>query len=246
MRGRSLAAPSRRRKIRRPPPGAPARRSIVGSMLYLYVYLFLHRPGANFQNLLTFFQNIFPFWGHLRAKPAPCFPAAAAGRGLFFCRRRFGLSPRAKMCYTLLEKKTGRAGSDGGLSFTFQGETEALGEKLAAELRGGGLVAFTGGLGAGKTAFCAGIARGLGCTDPVSSPTFSIVNVYRGAGDLRPLRYVPHPVGGGPVRLLPSTTTSTPARRSRWSGARTSPTFSRSPTSGSRSKIWAATSEKLL
>ena len=59
-------------------------------------------------------------------------------------------------------------------------ETEALGEKLAAELRGGGLVAFTGGLGAGKTAFCAGIARGLGCTDPVSSPTFSIVNVYRG------------------------------------------------------------------
>ncbi len=59
-------------------------------------------------------------------------------------------------------------------------ETEALGEKLAAELRGGGLVAFTGGLCAGKTAFCAGIARGLGCTDPVSSPTFSIVNVYRG------------------------------------------------------------------
>ena len=59
-------------------------------------------------------------------------------------------------------------------------ETEALGEKLAAQLRGGGLVAFTGGLGAGKTAFCAGIARGLGCTDPVSSPTFSIVNVYRG------------------------------------------------------------------
>ena len=58
--------------------------------------------------------------------------------------------------------------------------TEALGERLAAELRGGGLVAFTGGLGAGKTAFCAGIARGLGCTDPVSSPTFSIVNVYRG------------------------------------------------------------------
>ena len=59
-------------------------------------------------------------------------------------------------------------------------ETEALGEKLAAELRGGGLVAFTGGLGSGKTAFCAGIARGLGCTDPVSSPTFSIDNVYRG------------------------------------------------------------------
>ena len=59
-------------------------------------------------------------------------------------------------------------------------DTEALGARLAPELRGGGLVAFTGGLGAGKTAFCGGIARGLGCTDPVSSPTFSIVNVYRG------------------------------------------------------------------
>ena len=42
------------------------------------------------------------------------------------------------------------------------------------------LVLFTGGLGAGKTAFCEGIARGLGCTDEVSSPTFAIVNVYRG------------------------------------------------------------------
>ena len=59
-------------------------------------------------------------------------------------------------------------------------ETEELGSRLAAELRSGGLVAFRGGLGAGKTAFCAGIARGLGCTDPVSSPTFAIVNVYRG------------------------------------------------------------------
>jgi len=59
-------------------------------------------------------------------------------------------------------------------------ETEALGAQLASELTRGGLVAFTGGLGAGKTAFCAGIARGLGCADPVSSPTFSIVNVYRG------------------------------------------------------------------
>ena len=59
-------------------------------------------------------------------------------------------------------------------------ETVALGERLAGRLAPGSLVCFTGGLGAGKTAFCAGIARGLGCTDPVSSPTFSIVNVYRG------------------------------------------------------------------
>ena len=42
------------------------------------------------------------------------------------------------------------------------------------------LIAFTGGLGAGKTAFCQGLAEGLGCTDPVSSPTFAIVNYYRG------------------------------------------------------------------
>lgn len=59
-------------------------------------------------------------------------------------------------------------------------ETVALGEKLARTLRPGSMVLFTGGLGAGKTAFCEGIARGLGCTDPVSSPTFAIVNVYRG------------------------------------------------------------------
>lgn len=59
-------------------------------------------------------------------------------------------------------------------------ETVALGRRLAAELTPGSLIAFTGGLGAGKTAFCQGIAEGLGCTDPVSSPTFAIVNYYRG------------------------------------------------------------------
>lgn len=59
-------------------------------------------------------------------------------------------------------------------------ETVALGQKLAAVLAPGSLIAFTGGLGAGKTAFCEGIAEGLGCTDPVSSPTFAIVNYYRG------------------------------------------------------------------
>ena len=44
-------------------------------------------------------------------------------------------------------------------------ETVALGRRLAAELTPGSLIAFTGGLGAGKTAFCQGIAEGLGCTD---------------------------------------------------------------------------------
>ncbi len=65
-------------------------------------------------------------------------------------------------------------------------ETVALGIRLAAVLTPGSIVAFTGGLGAGKTAFCEGIAAGLGCTDPVSSPTFAIVNYYRGP---RPLAH---------------------------------------------------------
>lgn len=65
-------------------------------------------------------------------------------------------------------------------------ETVALGRQLAAVLSPGTLVAFTGGLGAGKTAFCEGLADGLGCTDPVSSPTFAIVNYYRGP---RPLAH---------------------------------------------------------
>lgn len=59
-------------------------------------------------------------------------------------------------------------------------ETVALGRRLAAGLQDGALVLFTGGLGAGKTAFCEGLAQGLGCTDAVSSPTFAIVNYYRG------------------------------------------------------------------
>ncbi|MBQ7860550.1 MAG: tRNA (adenosine(37)-N6)-threonylcarbamoyltransferase complex ATPase subunit type 1 TsaE [Faecalibacterium sp.] len=65
-------------------------------------------------------------------------------------------------------------------------ETVALGRRLAAALPDGCVVAFTGGLGAGKTAFCEGLAAGLGCTDPVSSPTFAIVNYYRGP---RPLAH---------------------------------------------------------
>ena len=59
-------------------------------------------------------------------------------------------------------------------------ETASLGRRLADVLPDGAIIAFTGGLGAGKTAFCRGLAEGLGCTDPVSSPTFAIVNYYRG------------------------------------------------------------------
>ena len=59
-------------------------------------------------------------------------------------------------------------------------ETVALGRRLAKTLHPGDLILFPGGLGAGKTAFCEGIASGLGCTDEVQSPTFAIVNYYRG------------------------------------------------------------------
>ena len=65
-------------------------------------------------------------------------------------------------------------------------ETVELGRKLARHLTPGALVCFTGSLGAGKTAFTEGLAAGLGCTDPVSSPTFAIVNYYRGS---RPLAH---------------------------------------------------------
>ncbi len=57
-------------------------------------------------------------------------------------------------------------------------ETEALGQRLAAGLRPGQVIALRGDLGVGKTAFTRGLARGLGITDPVTSPTYTIVNEY--------------------------------------------------------------------
>ena len=59
-------------------------------------------------------------------------------------------------------------------------ETEALGETLARRLGPGDVVAYRGDLGAGKTAFTRGLARGLGCTGRVTSPTFTVVNEYEG------------------------------------------------------------------
>ena len=59
-------------------------------------------------------------------------------------------------------------------------ETEALGVRLAGRLEPGAVVAFTGDLGAGKTAFTRGLARGLGIKERVTSPTFTIVNEYEG------------------------------------------------------------------
>ena len=59
-------------------------------------------------------------------------------------------------------------------------DTEELGCRLAQKLWPGAVVAFTGDLGAGKTAFTRGMARGLGIRERVTSPTFTIVNEYEG------------------------------------------------------------------
>ncbi len=59
-------------------------------------------------------------------------------------------------------------------------ETEELGERLAAHLKSGDVIAYEGGLGMGKTAFTRGLARGLGDDTQVSSPTFALVHEYFG------------------------------------------------------------------
>ena len=63
-------------------------------------------------------------------------------------------------------------------------ETEELGRKLAEKLPGGSVVAMYGDLGAGKTAFVRGMAKGMGLSCRVSSPTFTIVNEYLGEREL--------------------------------------------------------------
>ena len=57
-------------------------------------------------------------------------------------------------------------------------ETEKVGAALGRILPPGTILAYRGDLGAGKTAFTRGLARGLGCTDLVTSPTYTLVNEY--------------------------------------------------------------------
>ena len=59
-------------------------------------------------------------------------------------------------------------------------QTEQFAKELAPRLKPGDVLAFTGGMGAGKTAFTRGLAAGLSVSGEVASPTFSIVNVYPG------------------------------------------------------------------
>ncbi len=61
-----------------------------------------------------------------------------------------------------------------------ESETRQLGIELAKRLVGGTVVALCGDLGAGKTVFARGLARGLGIEDPVTSPTFTVVQEYSG------------------------------------------------------------------
>ena len=59
-------------------------------------------------------------------------------------------------------------------------ETEQVGVALAKALKPGDVIAYQGDLGAGKTAFTRGLARGLDCREQVTSPTYTIVNEYLG------------------------------------------------------------------
>ena len=59
-------------------------------------------------------------------------------------------------------------------------ETEAVAFTLGEKLKPGTILAYRGDLGAGKTAFTRGLARGLGYREPVTSPTYTIVNEYLG------------------------------------------------------------------
>jgi tRNA threonylcarbamoyladenosine biosynthesis protein TsaE len=69
-------------------------------------------------------------------------------------------------------------------------DTERLGERVAAGLGAGDLVVLSGPLGAGKTVFVRGLARGLGATGPVTSPTFVIAREHRAAPGGVPLVHV--------------------------------------------------------
>ncbi len=61
-------------------------------------------------------------------------------------------------------------------------ETERVGERVGQIIKDNSVVALFGDLGAGKTAFTRGVARGMGINSDVSSPTFALVNEYKGNG----------------------------------------------------------------
>jgi tRNA threonylcarbamoyladenosine biosynthesis protein TsaE len=58
-------------------------------------------------------------------------------------------------------------------------ETKTLGKKIATTMTGGQIICLHGELGAGKTTFTKGLAEGLGITETITSPTFTLMNVYK-------------------------------------------------------------------
>jgi tRNA threonylcarbamoyladenosine biosynthesis protein TsaE len=69
-----------------------------------------------------------------------------------------------------------------GVTTSSAEESHALAEEFARELPPDTTLALHGDLGVGKTTFVQGLARGLGVTDPVTSPTFNIFTLYKGTG----------------------------------------------------------------
>ncbi len=69
-------------------------------------------------------------------------------------------------------------------------ETEQIGERIGALLRGGELLCLSGDLGAGKTALTRGIGRGWGALEPITSPTFTLIHEHHRARDGQKLYHV--------------------------------------------------------
>jgi tRNA threonylcarbamoyladenosine biosynthesis protein TsaE len=100
------------------------------------------------------------------------------------------------------ESVTQRVPLDTEIELPTAGDTEALGERLADGLGAGDLVVLTGPLGAGKTVLVRGLARGLGVTGAVTSPTFVIAREHRAGRDGGvPLVHVDAYRLGGPAEL---------------------------------------------
>lgn len=75
-------------------------------------------------------------------------------------------------------------------------ETIALAERIGALLHGGEIICYRGGLGAGKTTFTRGLSVGMGLGDEVTSPTFALVNEYRGR-ELSLIHFDMYRINGG-------------------------------------------------
>ena len=80
-------------------------------------------------------------------------------------------------------------------------QTRRLGVRLGELLKPGDLICLAGDLGSGKTTLAQGIARGWGCLDPVTSPTFVLINEYRRADGARLYHFDAFRLGGAPEAI---------------------------------------------